>query len=77
MGGNIFKDEATRISKDRVAPTFEAYKEMLRETFPMKETEFDFFELVGSAGVAESSGDLDIAIDNDKIRHNEITKDTR
>ena len=63
MGGNIFKDEATRISKDRVAPTFEAYKEMLRETFPMKETEFDFFELVGSAGVAESSGDLDIAID--------------
>lgn len=63
MGGNIFKDEATRISKDRVAPTFEAYKEMLRETFPMKETEFDFFELVGSAGVAENSGDLDIAID--------------
>lgn len=63
MGGNIFKDEASRISKDRVAPTFEAYKDLLKKTFPMKETEFDFFELVGSAGVAESSGDLDIAID--------------
>ena len=63
MGGNIFKDEATRIPKDRVALTFEAYKEALKKIFPLKEVEFDSFEMVGSAGVAESSGDLDIAID--------------
>lgn len=74
MGGNIFKDEATRIPKNRVVPTFEAYKELLKQTFPMKEGSFDFFEMVGSAGVTDDSGDIDIAIDcSHIIRH--FTKD--
>ena len=74
MGGNIFKDEASRIPKDRVAPTFEAYKELLKQTFPMKQGSFDFFEMVGSAGVTDDSGDIDIAIDcSHIIRH--FTKD--
>lgn len=40
----------------------------------MKEGSFDFFEMVGSAGVTDDSGDIDIAIDcSHIIRH--FTKD--
>lgn len=63
MGGNIFKDKATSITKDRVAPTIEAYKRVLGEIFPMKAHSLSFFEPVGSAGKKEVSGDLDLAID--------------
>lgn len=63
MGGNIFKDKATSITKDRVAPTIEAYKRALGEIFPMKAHSLSFFQPVGSAGKKEVSGDLDLAID--------------
>ena len=63
MGGNIFKDKATTISKDRVKPTIEAYKKALGEIFPMKAHSLTFFEPVGSAGKKKTSGDLDLAID--------------
>jgi hypothetical protein len=63
MGGNIFKDKATTISKDRVRPTIEAYKKALGQIFPMKAHSLTFFEPVGSAGKKETSGDLDLAID--------------
>ena len=63
MGGNIFKNKATSITKDRVAPTIEAYKNALGEIFPMKAHSLSFFEPVGSAGKKDVSGDLDLAID--------------
>jgi hypothetical protein len=63
MGGNIFKNKATSITKDRVAPTIEAYKNALGEIFPMKAHSLSFFEPVGSAGKKDISGDLDLAID--------------
>lgn len=67
MGGNIFKHKATSITKDRVAPTIEAYKNALGEIFPMKAHSLSFFEPVGSAGKKEISGDLDLAIDHTHI----------
>jgi len=67
MGGNIFKDKATSITKDRVGPTIEAYKRALGEIFPMKAHSLSFFEPVGSAGKKEVSGDLDLAIDSTHI----------
>lgn len=63
MGGNIFKDKATSITKDRVAPTIEAYKRALGDIFPMKAHSLSFFEPVGSAGKKDVSGDIDLAID--------------
>ena len=67
MGGNIFSNKATSITKDRVAPTIEAYKKMLGNIFPMKAHSLTFFEPVGSAGKKELSGDLDLAIDSTHI----------
>ena len=63
MGGNIFKNKATSITKDRVAPTIQAYKNALGEIFPMKAHSLSFFKRVGSAGKKDISGDLDLAID--------------
>lgn len=63
MGGNIFKNKATSISKDRIDPTIKAYKKKLSEIFPLKSHSLSFFEPVGSAGKKEVSGDLDLAID--------------
>jgi hypothetical protein len=63
MGGNIFKNKATSITKDRVAPTIQAYKNALGEIFPMKAHSLSFFKPVGSAGKKDISGDLDLAID--------------
>ncbi len=63
MGGNIFKNIATAIPRDRVEPTIEAYKLALGKIFPMKNLSLSHFEPVGSAGKKEISGDLDLAID--------------
>ena len=63
MGGNIFENKTTSISKDRVRPTIEAYKKALGQIFPMKSHSLTFFEPVGSAGKKETSGDIDLAID--------------
>ena len=63
MGGNIFKNIATAIPRDRVEPTIEAYTKALGEIFPMKAHSLTFFEPVGSAGKKPISGDLDLAID--------------
>ena len=67
MGGNIFKNKATSITKDRVAPTIQAYKNALGEIFPMKAHSLSFFKPVGSAGKKDISGDLDLAIDSTHI----------
>jgi hypothetical protein len=67
MGGNIFKNKATSIPKDRVVPTIEAYKNALGDMFPMKAHSLSFFEPVGSAGKKDISGDLDLAIDSTHI----------
>ena len=63
MGGNIFKNIATAIPRDRVEPTIEAYTKALGEIFPMKAHSLSFFKPVGSAGKKPVSGDLDLAID--------------
>ena len=58
MGGNIFKNIATSIPKDRIEPTIKAYTKALGEIFPMKAHSLTFFEPVGSAGKKPISGDL-------------------
>ena len=63
MGGNIFKNIATAIPRDRIEPTIEAYTKALGEIFPMKAHSLSFFKPVGSAGKKPISGDLDLAID--------------
>ena len=63
MGGNIFKNIATAIPRDRVEPTIKAYTKALGEIFPMKAHSLSFFKPVGSAGKKPISGDLDLAID--------------
>ena len=63
MGGNIFKNKATSIAQNRVAPTIEAYKQALGKIFPLKSYSLTHFEPVGSAGKKAVSGDLDLAID--------------
>jgi len=63
MGGNIFKNKATSIPKDRIEPTIKAYKAALSKIFPLKAHSLQFFEAVGSAGKKPISGDLDLAID--------------
>lgn len=67
MGGNIFKNKATSIPKNRIEPTIKAYKDALKNIFPMKGHSFNFFEPVGSAGKKPTSGDLDLAIDHTHI----------
>lgn len=78
MGGNIFKNIATSIPKDRIEPTIKAYTKALGEIFPMKAHSLTFFEPVGSAGKKPISGDLDLAIDSTHIARsftsNEIGK---
>jgi hypothetical protein len=54
MGGNIFKNIATSIPRERIEPTIEAYKKALGEIFPMKAHSLSFFKPVGSAGKKES-----------------------
>ena len=63
MGGNIFKNKATAIPRERIEPTIMAYIKTLKKIFPMKAHSFSFFEPVGSAGKKLLSGDLDLAID--------------
>ena len=63
MGGNIFKNIATAIPRDRIEPTIKAYTKVLGEIFPMKAHSLSFFKPVGSAGKKPISGDLDLAID--------------
>ena len=63
MGGNIFKNIATSIPRERIEPTIEAYTKALGEIFPMKAHSLSFFKPVGSAGKKLISGDLDLAID--------------
>ena len=48
MGGNIFRDKAISIPKNRIEPTIKAYKERLGEIFPMKSHSLTFFKPVGS-----------------------------
>lgn len=78
MGGNIFKNIATSIPKDRIEPTIKAYTKELGEIFPMKAHSLTFFKPVGSAGKKPISGDLDLAIDSTHIARsftsNEIGK---
>ena len=70
MGGNIFKNKATSIPKNRIEPTIKAYKDALKNIFPMKGHSVTFFEPVGSAGKKDLSGDLDLAIDHTHIVRN-------
>jgi len=67
MGGNIFKNKATSIPKERIEPTIKAHIDALKKAFPMKAHSFNYFEPVGSAGKKPESGDLDLAIDSTYI----------
>jgi len=63
MGGNIFKDYASPISRQHIRPTLQQYMTHLGIVFPRKAHVFRNFYPVGSAGTKEISGDLDLAID--------------
>ena len=63
MGGNIFKDYASPITRDKIRPTLQKYMEHLGKVFPAKANVFKNFHPVGSVGKKEVSGDLDLAID--------------
>ena len=63
MGGNIFKDYASPITRDHIRPTLQKYMEHLGKVFPAKANVFKNFHPVGSVGKKEVSGDLDLAID--------------
>jgi hypothetical protein len=63
MGGNIFKDYASPIAKDRIRPTYVEYVRHLGVIFPLKADVFKNFVFVGSSGKKDVSGDLDLAID--------------
>jgi len=63
MGGNIFKDFASPIKRERIRPTLSAYISHLGVIFPKKAEVFKNFEPVGSVGKKDMSGDLDLAID--------------
>jgi len=63
MGGNIFKDHASPISRENIRPTLKKYIEHLEEVFPEKAHVFEKFQPVGSVGKKLVSGDIDLAID--------------
>lgn len=63
MGGNIFKDHASPIVREKIRPTLKKYVEHLSLIFPDKAEVFQNFHPVGSVGKKEVSGDLDLAID--------------
>ncbi len=63
MGGNIFKDHASPISRQNIRPTLKKYIEHLGYVFPEKAHVFENFHPVGSVGKKLVSGDMDLAID--------------
>ena len=63
MGGNIFKDYASPISRENIRPTLKKYIEHLGYVFPEKAHVFENFHPVGSVGKKLVSGDMDLAID--------------
>lgn len=76
MGGNIFKDDASPIAKDRVRPTYVEYIRHLGVIFPQKADVFKNFVFVGSSGKKEVSGDLDLAIDMSHFFRGELFNET-
>ena len=63
MGGNIFKDYVSPISRQNIRPTLKKYIEHLEYVFPKKAHIFKNFSPVGSVGKKAVSGDMDLAID--------------
>ena len=63
MGGNIFKDYVSPISRQNIRPTLKKYIEHLGYVFPKKAHVFENFHPVGSVGKKPVSGDMDLAID--------------
>ena len=63
MGGNIFKDYVSPISRQNIRPTLKKYIEHLSYVFPEKAHVFENFHPVGSVGKKPVSGDMDLAID--------------
>jgi hypothetical protein len=62
MGGNIF-DGTGPIKREHIETTLDQYWCELVELFPKKEEVFSVFELLGSAGKKDISGDIDLAFD--------------
>ena len=63
MGGNIFKDHASPISRHNIRSTLKKYIEHLGYIFPKKAHVFENFHPVGSVGKKLVSGDMDLALD--------------
>tara|TARA_Y100001963_G_C6757438_1_gene437648 strand:- start:596 stop:1456 length:861 start_codon:yes stop_codon:yes gene_type:complete len=75
MGGNIFKDYVSPISRQNIRPTMKKYTEHLGYVFPKKAHVFKNFYPVGSVGKKAISGDMDLAIDFKHFFENEPYND--
>lgn len=76
MGGNLFKQSASPIARDRVRPTYVEYVRHLGVIFPQKAEVFKNFVFAGSSGKKDYSGDLDLAIDMSHFFRNEPFNET-
>jgi len=62
-GGNIF-DDTSSIKKEYIEPTVKKFKETINKVFP--KVKFDY-ELLGSAGKKDVSGDIDLGVNEDVL----------
>ena len=76
MGGNIFKDYVSPITRQNIRPTLRKYIDHLGYVFPKKAHVFKHFYPVGSVGKKPVSGDMDLAIDFKHFFDNEPYNDT-
>ena len=74
-GGNVFKGQTSRIKKENIDPTLDAYFKELAQVFPKKAGIFNekFFNPVGSVRKVEESGDIDLAVDSSTILDKEMS----
>lgn len=74
-GGNIFKGQTSRIKKENIDPTLDAYFKELAQVFPKKAKIFNekYFNPVGSVRKVEESGDIDLAVDSSSILDKEMS----
>lgn len=74
-GGNVFKGQTSKIKREDIDPTLDAYFKELAQVFPKKAGIFNekFFNPVGSVRKVEESGDIDLAVDSSSILDKEMS----
>ena len=62
MGGQVFHG-SDRILKQDIKPTLSMFFKDFIQVFPKAKGHFESIKTLGSTGKAESSGDIDLALD--------------